>query len=68
MCLEARWASAKAKAEAAAVEPAPKAGRGGGGRGAGRKPTAINKKGVDAPDGPKRKQMDLGDAFGDARS
>ena len=46
----------KRKAAEAAVVPK---GRGGGGRGAGRKPSAVNTKGADAADAPKRKQATL---------
>ena len=56
----------KRKSAAAAIEPAPKAARGGGGRGAGRKPTGVNTKGVDAEDAPKRKQTDLAPASTDS--
>jgi hypothetical protein len=45
---------------------APKVGRGGGGRGGGRKRKAENMPGVDAADAPKRRQIDLGDVFGQA--
>lgn len=58
-----RHVDMKRKATEAAPAPAPKR-RGGGGRGAGRKPSDLNRPGVDAATAPKRKQQGLADLLG----
>ena len=55
----------KRPAAAPASAPTVKRGRGGGSRGAGRKPSAVNKKGVDHADARPGKQVSLADLLGE---